>query len=119
MISPTLITLPIGYDEWDKSDDGWTLKVYPIKYQDEKKAEKYLFGWFHITLEGSSSARSADIIIIVAQVENVYQAPAGAFVRKKTKCGSSSGTADKSNYIPCNFAQDPMPFVSSYSKPVL
>ena len=99
---------------WDMSDEGWTLNVYPIKYQDGDQQEKYLFGWFRVTLEKTgTAARNAEIIIIQAQAENMHVASSGAFVRMNTKCGSNDVTKQKYNYVPCNWAHDPMPFVSS------
>ena len=99
---------------WDMSDEGWTLSVYPIKYQNGQQQEKYLFGWYRVTLEKTGGAgRNAEIIIIQSHAENMFIAPSGAFVRKKTKCGGSGETTEKRNYIPCNWAHDPMPFVSN------
>ena len=75
--------------------------------------EKYLFGWYRVTLENTGNGRPAEIIIIQAHAQNMHIAPSGAFVRKNTKkCGSNMFTKEKRNYLPCNWAHDPMPFVS-------
>lgn len=105
---------PISYSEWNDTeyDPGWQLEVHPMMHEGQP-----VFGWFHIVVTGDPSTAGIVILMAILDSDEFLSPPAGAFLWTNTKTGScaeSSGMdPNKGQFVPCNFAVDPLPFVSN------